>query len=524
MEATSVSPREEPPAKRSKSLGSLARGTGLSFSGEAGHIILTYAYGILIARFLGSGDYGNFFLGITVFNLICLFALGGVEDTLMRFIGLYAASGEENQTRAVIRFSFLFAIGAGIVLGFACFMLKGVMADRIFHKPELAVVMTYISLAIPVFALMNVSVTAIRGYKIVFPYVFVRKIFLPAISLALAAAVMLTGGDLRNLSLSYLLSVFISAGFGYALLTRYLSPFDGKTDPLADRRHFFSFLRAAYAINILIFFATWSDLIILGIMSSSEQLGIYFAAKRTAMAIGILMLSLNVILGPVISHLYSGRQYDQLSHAFKTATLWIVVLGLPVLVMILLFSKEILLLFGPEFTNGRLSLIILTCGQFLNLSVGSVGYMLLMTGNQRWMVMDAIGAVCLNIPLMILLVSRYGIVGAAWASAITLALAGFVALIQIYFLLQVHPYSRRYLKMLFLAAVTTGVSGLIKVYLIDSASIMLILGQIGFVFIFFFSLVLFFGLTNVEKKKLFSLREKPLPMLVREILEGKENV
>jgi O-antigen/teichoic acid export membrane protein len=512
------------PSETYKGLGSLAKGTGLSFAGQAGQVVLSYAYGILIARFLGSGDYGNFFLGITVFNLISLFVLGGVEDTMMRFIGLYAMTGEESQTKAVIRISFLIAVGAGIILGFACFLLKDFVAVRIFHKPELAAVMRYLSLAIPIFALMTVSVTAIRGYKIVFPYVFVRKIFLPATCLALAALVMLGGGGLHGLSVSYLLGVLISAGFGYALLIRYLSPFAAGVDPLTDRRDYFSFLGAAYLINILIFLTTWSDLIILGIMSSSEETGIYFAAKKTALAIGILMISLNVILGPVISHLYSGRHYDQLNHAFKMATQWILALALPVLVMILLFAGEILSLFGPGFTGARLSLIILTWGQFLNLAVGSVGYMLMMTGNQRWMVMDAVGAVCLNIPLMILMISRFGITGAAWTSAIILSLAGFVALFQIYHLLKIHPFSFRYLKLLLLGALTFGVCRTIKLYLGDSVSPILVLGQIAFVFVFFFSMVLLFGLEKNEKKRIRSLRKMPLPVIIKEILEGKDPI
>ena len=511
-------------AKTYKGLGSLAKGTGLSFAGQAGQVVLSYAYGILIARFLGSGDYGNFFLGITIFNLICLFVLGGVEDTMMRFIGLYAMSGEESQTRAVIRISFLIAIGAGVILGSASFLFRDFMAVRIFHKPELAAVIRYLSLAIPVFALMTVSVTAIRGYKIVFPYVFVRKIFLPATCLALAALVMLGGGGLHGLSVSYLLSVLISAGFGYALLVRYLSPFATGADPLTGRRDYFSFLGAAYLINILIFLTTWSDLILLGIMRSSEETGIYFAAKKTALAIGILMISLNVILGPVISHLYSGKQYDQLNHAFKMATQWILALALPVLVMILLFAEEILSLFGPGFAGARLSLIILTWGQFLNLAVGSVGYMLMMTGHQRWMVIDAVGAVSLNIPLMVLMISRFGITGAAWTSAVILALAGFVALLQIYYLLKIHPFSFRYLKLLMLAAVTFGTGRLIKLHLGADVPPILILGQIAFVFVFFFLLVLFLGLEKGEKKRLRSLRKMPLPAMIREILEGKDHI
>lgn len=508
-----------------KGMGTVARGTGLSFFAEVGHVFITYAYGILIARFLGTGGYGIFFLGITIFNLICLFALGGVEDALLRFLGHYAKAGEKDQANAVIRLSFGIALTAGLVLGLACFLLKDLLANQVFHKPELAAVIRYLSIAIPVFSLMTVSVAAVRGYKIVLPYVFVRKIFLPGVGFCLAILILLPGFGLAGLSITYLMSVAISACLGYILLSRYLTPFNGPGAPLRDRKGYFSFLGTVYAANILIFLFTWSDLIILGIMAPSEQLGIYFAAKKTALALGILLVSLNVILGPVISHLYSGNQLDQLGHAFKTATQWIVALGLPVLMMILFFPGEILSLFGPAFTDGRPALMILACGQFINLSVGSVGYMLLMTGHQTWMVINALGAVCLNIPLMIFLVSRYGITGAACATGITMALANIIALAEVYFLLGLHPYSVRYLKLLLLAVVTAGAAWMIHHYLIAaaslSASVPLILAQVAFIFIAFFLLLICFGLNDDEKQTLTSIRKKPLPVLLKGILEGR---
>ena len=75
-----------------------------------------------------------------------------------------------------------------------------------------------------------------------------------------------------------------------------------------------------------------------------------------------------------------------------------------------------------------------------------------------------------------------------------------------------------------LAAVTAGLCGLIKACLPGGPSVLLIAGQIGFVFVLFFALVLVFGLTAAEKKRLFSLRRKPLPAMIREILEGREEI
>ena len=52
----------------------------------------------------------------------------------------------------------------------------------------------------------------------------------------------------------------------------------------------------------------------------------------------------------------------------------------------------------------------------------------------------------------------------------------------------------------------------------------MILGQIAFVFVFFFLMVLTFGLEHAEKKRIRSLRKIPLPVMIREILEGKDHI
>lgn len=193
--------------EKNEGIGLLAKGAGISFFAEIGHVIFIWIYGILIARYLGSHDYGIFFLGITIFNLACLFALGGVEDTLIRFVGAYTRAGNKNDTDTVIRFSFLIALGAGSGIGILCFLLKDILANDVFYKPDLAIVLSYLSPAIPVFVLMTISVASIRSHKIVFPYVFVRKIFFPTILLILGGLILGIGLGLKSLSLSYLMSV-----------------------------------------------------------------------------------------------------------------------------------------------------------------------------------------------------------------------------------------------------------------------------------------------------------------------------
>lgn len=506
----------------SEDLFTLAKGTGISFLGEVGHIIITYAYGIILARFMDIRDYGIFFLGITIFNLVALLSQSGMEDGLMRFLGIYVQNERVHEAKGVIRFSLFLAVGLGVLFGGISFFSADLLAEKLFHKPELAPVLRYLSLGIPISAIMTISVTSIRGFKIITPYVLVRKIFLPLFSFVFSVGVLAMGYGLKELSAAYVISVGCAAALGVFLLVSFLSPFTERHNSLPERDKYLSFIRSAFLVNILLFSISWSDLIILGAFRSSQEAGIYFASKRTALILNLLLISLNTIFAPLISHLYSGRKYDHLDHAFKTGTQWILILGLPLFLIMLFFSGELLSLFGPHFKAGQMPLIILALGQFVNLSVGSVGYLLMMTGHQRWMVFNSIILAILVVLMTLVLVPRYGMVGAAYANASAIILANFVALMEVYFLLRLHPYNIRYFKVLFLGAITAAIAYGMRYFLPDTGSIIFLLMEGAFILVIFFALVILFGLEENERKILMTIKGKLMTFHVRRSSAGRK--
>ena len=88
----------------------------------------------------------------------------------------------------------------------------------------------------------------------------------------------------------------------------------------------------------------------------------------------------------------------------------------------MIFGKPILGLFGEEFKNGYLSLLILIVGQLVNALSGSVGYIMVMTGKQKQAsIVFAISA-ALNIIMNLIFIPIFGIAGAAAARAASLIL------------------------------------------------------------------------------------------------------
>jgi O-antigen/teichoic acid export membrane protein len=83
-------------------------------------------------------------------------------------------------------------------------------------------------------------------------------------------------------------------------------------------------------------------------------------------------------------------------------------------------SQWFLLLFGRDFTGGQTPLTILCIGQLVNAAMGSVGYLLIMTGHGRDAAVGIAAGAGVNLLLSALLIPHWGVNGAAAASAIGL--------------------------------------------------------------------------------------------------------
>ena len=110
---------------------------------------------------------------------------------------------------------------------------------------------------------------------------------------------------------------------------------------------------------------------------------------------------------------------ELLGRLFQTLTKWILGLTLPLGCVIIVFARELMRIFGPEFEAGWPILVIGTVGQLINCGVGSVGYLLLMSGQQRRLIrIQAVMAVVM-VGLSLLLIPKLGLTGLRSGAAVT---------------------------------------------------------------------------------------------------------
>jgi O-antigen/teichoic acid export membrane protein len=162
-----------------------------------------------------------------------------------------------------------------------------------------------------------------------------------------------------------------------------------------------------------------ADVLMLGFMSTADNVGIYRIASRVASLVIFALIAVGASLAPRISALYARDDHTELqSLAFKGA-LATSVIGLPIALVLIFFGDWVLLLFGRDFQAGAVALSVLSIGQLINTFVGIVAVMLSMTGHEQKLAKIFAIAALLNVLMNAVLIPLYGVVGAASATAVS---------------------------------------------------------------------------------------------------------
>lgn len=162
---------------------------------------------------------------------------------------------------------------------------------------------------------------------------------------------------------------------------------------------------------------TQMDKIILSRLLSLEVFGYYVLAGAVAASIHLLVLPVFSAIGPRFTQLVSLGDEAGLKRLYHHSCQLISVLILPVTVVIVLFSKQVLFLWtGSSATvaNAHLLLSILVMGTALNGLMHLPYAVQLAYGWTKLAFYVSVAAVLALVPLLILVTSAYGAVGAAF--------------------------------------------------------------------------------------------------------------
>lgn len=490
----------------------VAKGSGINLAGSAFGILTQFGLHILLGRVLGAGGYGLYALGYSIFQLISKISLLGLENGVVRFISIYRGEQDLRKVKGVLVSAFSIATIISILSGVFLFTFSEFVAISIFKDSQLIPIFKAFSISLPFLAFMQIAAHTARGFQKMQYYIGIQNIIRPITNALFVGIMFIIGFRIIGAVYGFLTSVIITSVIGIFFILKRIFPQAITAKPNYEVRKLLWFSLPVVFIGFAQIILNQTDKVMLGYFMTSSDVGIYNAAARIAIQTNFIITAFNNAFAPIISDLYNRQEITELAYLFKLITRWIVILTLPFTLIMVLFPKFLLGLFGSEFLPGAIILIILSIAYFLNAATGSVGLILIMSGKQDIELVNILTMTVINIGLNIWLIPLYGIMGAAFATGLSMTIININRIISVFKLVGIQPYTKSFYKPLLAGGITFIIFQLLTNYLdCNVESALCLLGLL----LIYIVVMLILGLDKEDKSIVLAICHKFASMIRR---------
>ncbi|MEM9510236.1 MAG: polysaccharide biosynthesis C-terminal domain-containing protein, partial [Cyanobacteria bacterium P01_E01_bin.35] len=404
---------------KSELLTSLFRGAAIALLIQLSGIATLYTMQVCLARWMGANQYGVYEYVISIATFLGFLAALGLPNCLLRFIPKYIVQEDWGKLRGIIWGSWRYVLLSGLLLALICAALV-ISWDT--YQSDIALASFLLGVGmIPLQALLRHQREMSRGIKrmtlaylpstIIFPLLLIAGAFYYRHNLSSSKAIALTW-----LCLALILT------WQLWLFQRQLPPQCDQAEVEYSRKEWLAVALPLLFKDSAFVVLSQTDIIMIGAILGSLPVGIYGAGFKTAAGVSFILAGVNAISAPMFATLHTQGDYAGLQKLTSSVARWMFYPTLVLAVLLIISGDRILGLFGAEFVTARWSMTILILGQLVNVGAGSVGYLMEMTGHHRQSAYVLGCTAILNLILNAILIPTLGILGAAIATATTMAL------------------------------------------------------------------------------------------------------
>jgi O-antigen/teichoic acid export membrane protein len=399
------------------SLSTYLQGARLAFVLLVASAGLRYFTQVVLARLLGANDYGVLIYLISIVEILALISGFGLSAAALRYIPQYREEGNQLELTSYVIFSRRTVLGLSLLVAGTAYLalhlgfLPARMAD---HK----VLFQRGMLLVPFSALILLYTDLGRGAKKIFLAYFPSLIVRQLVIVGVAGFALVAN---NSVSSSYMVNVILGAVILVLLMQ---SLWFAKSIPLQkckvsvneSLKKWGSVAFFLLLVNLLMTVFPQIDILLLGSLVDSDQVGRYAAASKTAMLAGFPLLAIVSAMAPLISEYYTQKKTKDLQLALKKAARMAVSGTALILFILVVGGRHILALFGKSFTDAYFELALLSLSHFVAASFGLVFYLLNLTGNQKVSVLIFGIVIILDVILNLTLIPLWGTKGAAFST------------------------------------------------------------------------------------------------------------
>ena len=388
--------------------------------------IYGFAIGFFVKIYLinavGTDGYGKYVLATGLVGAIATFVSLSIPQVLLRFLPAYLEKKEYEKASNLASFSLQFLLMVGVFTA-TIIALFHEHISNIFegHDKLLSLVIMLASLYIPLSLYQSVITASYRSLLKIREIIIYGTLILITIR---AIFTFLIYYYSANIIYFILIEVFSLSIILYIMTKKFdtkyftfLKPFPYK-EILHDKQ-LINFGKKMYLYALIGIAGGYSISFIMGIYLPSSDLGVYAILSTLGGLTAFLLNNLNSIFAPIISKYHAAEEIEKLGHLFKDTTFIINTISAPFIVLLVIFSHDILGLYGHNVSLYTMPLAVLLLGSYYNLFVGNSGMLLLMGGWENDEIKIKIFNILFVIITSLIFIEKFGLFAAVSIATIS---------------------------------------------------------------------------------------------------------
>lgn len=376
-------------------------------------VVFFLSTNIYLARSLGVGNYGLWSLFLSVITIVFTFSYFGINPATGKFVAQY---NETVKLKGVLLTSIKLRLLISLFFAITFFLAHRILAD-ILGYPELTILFYCGVPLIFLSGLVEYLKAVYMGLHRI-KYFFIVSILEHGLKFIFVVGFLYISNSVISVVNSYAFALLITCCVGfYFLYSRFYKVLE--SNDYDFKKDIINYSYPFIFISIGTIASTEIDTVMLGVLSTTNEVGIYAVAKQIVLKTPHLALAIAMGTTPVFAKL-NNRNKGEFKNKFKK--LFRNVSGIYIIIALsIIFISPIIIpmVFSVEYTNSVLPLQILSLYSFMFAVVIIIDSVLNYTGKAKVRAYSISIVMVLNVLLNYCLIPIYGAVGAAMATTIS---------------------------------------------------------------------------------------------------------
>lgn len=464
------------------------RGSSFFLSGRVLSLGINFCAQVLMARYLSIGHYGALAYGLAVVAFLQLFVTLGLQEAISRYVPIYYEKGEYEKLFGAILLAASAICGTGILIVAIVVVAPELLSHVLTHEQLALRLLPILIFLVPVEA-ADAMLDGLFASFADTRAIFFRKYILGP-GLKLGAVILLIWKNATVIFLAYgyvcasTLGVLMYSWMYWRLLhdqqlLRHISPRQIRI----PAREILSFILPGLSSILATVAISTVSVFLLGFLRTMSDVAYFRAVLPLAQLNSVVMASFTLLYTPSAARLLANADYSGVNKLYWQTAAWMTVLSFPIFAMTFSLAHPLtVFLYGARYEQAAPILALLSLGSYFNVALGFNLQTLKVIDRLRYVTVMSVVTVLLNVVLNLLLIPRFGAIGAAIGTAGSRILYNVLMQVGLLGATHLKAFERDYMSIYITIALCA--AGLFSIQFFRSVSIYLALPIAGLVSLF----------------------------------------